>query len=72
MDVFKHMDMLAELGVTKTPTFMIWVNGELESTYVGEDLDQLESNIIDAQELYQPNDEIVALSQTYSKPMGLA
>ena len=46
------MDLLDELGVSKLPTFKVWVNGEMVDTILGEKLDDLELSIQDAIDEY--------------------
>ena len=45
VDIFKHRDLLEELEITQTPTFKVWVNGEMHDTIKGIDLDPLNDSI---------------------------
>ena len=52
VDIFKHRSLLTELGITATPTFKVWVNGEMHDTLVGMDLEPLDASIHEAYNLY--------------------
>ena len=51
VDIYQHRDLLMELGVTATPTFKLWVNGEFDSTLAGasgfEELDGLVGTLVE-------------------------
>ena len=51
----EHRQLLEDLGVTGTPTFKIFIDGEEHSTLVGPHLDDLTANIDSAVEEYLAN-----------------
>lgn len=57
VDIYSHRDLLQELGVRQTPTFKIFIDGEEESTVVGDSLADLTAEIISAIDIYKANQE---------------
>ena len=82
VDIFKHRDLLSDLGVTGTPTFKLWVNGELVDSVVSTEIGDVEAAVTAAIEQYDPslfdevivNDEVVtdevSASQTDSNSLA--
>ena len=57
VNIYDHKEMLEELDVTLIPTFKIFVNGQEETTIVGEDLSDLTSAINDTIQKFRTTDE---------------
>ena len=57
VDIYNHRELLKELGVSQTPTFKIFIDGQEESTVVGDSLADLTAEIMDAIDIYQANQE---------------